>query len=108
MGFIERRNDGIEARAAGHARVASLEEVSRVEKIMALASGQSEQDHPVCEDCLKHVVLEVERQVKQAGEEKQMYEEAHSRLENELRNCGDQDARALEAEITDMEAEERR
>mmetsp|Transcript_120593 Transcript_120593/g.257535 ORF Transcript_120593/g.257535 Transcript_120593/m.257535 type:complete len:411 (+) Transcript_120593:53-1285(+) len=103
--FIEER--GSEVRHERQLHVASLEEVSRVEQIMALASGQAEQDHPVCGDCLGHVLLEVQRQVDQAAEEHRIYLEAHSKLEEELRSRGAEDPAALEAEIAEMEAEER-
>merc|ERR1719230_621871 len=80
--FIERRNSGPGLHGAeGQPRVPSLEEVSRVEKIMALASGQSETDHPVCGDCLNNVIAEVKRQLDEASEEQEVYQEAHSRLE---------------------------
>jgi len=109
--FIERRNGGGLPNATGDAnanqpRVPSLDEVLRVEKIIALASGQSETDHPVCADCLNSVLAEVSRQVDQAAEEHRIYMEAHNRLEEELRNCGDDEVERLEAEIAAMEAEE--
>ena len=47
--------------------VAPYEKVWRVEQIKALAAGQSERDQPVCSECLKQVVAEVERLVEQAG-----------------------------------------
>jgi len=102
--FIERRNAGDEAGT----RVAPLEQVTRVEHIMALASGQAEQDHPVCGDCLRTVVAEVQRQVTQAEEEHKVYQEAHARLLEELRGCTEEEAAALEVEIESMEAEEQR
>lgn len=88
--------------------VASSEQVSRVEKIMALASGQSETDHPVCGDCLQHVVAEVQRQVEQAADEHHVYQQAHGRLEKELANLATEDAELLERELAALEAEERR
>jgi len=108
--FIERRNGGgLEARPDGHPRVASLEEVSRVERILALASGQTEQDQPVCADCLCHVVAEVQRQLDQAAEEHRAYEDAYTRLQQELESIGGEEAAAaLELEVAAMEAEERR
>jgi len=74
---------------------------------MALASGQTEQDHPVCGDCLQRVVAEVQRLVDEAQAEHRIYQEAHSRLEERLRLIGDEGGGgALEAEIAAMEAEE--
>lgn len=89
-------------------KVPAFEDISRVEKIMALASGQSEADHPVCAECLEKVVMEVKRQVDQAEEEQREYREAHARLEEELRNGGPEEAARLEAELAEMEAEEQR
>lgn len=86
----------------------SLDEVARVEKIMALASGQTDQDHPVCGDCLQAVVLEVQRQVDEAQEEHRRYQEAHARLEEQLQAFSHEDAEQVEADIAEMEAEERR
>lgn len=86
----------------------SFDQVLRVEKIMALASGQAEADHPVCGECLEKVVTEVRRQVDQAEEEQREYQEAHARLEEELRSEGQEEAARLEAELAEMEAEERR
>ncbi|CAE8614320.1 unnamed protein product, partial [Polarella glacialis] len=104
--FIERKHsEGLE----GHPHVASMQEVSRVEKIMALASGQSEQDHPVCSDCLRHVVAEVERQVEQAAEENRSYLEAHNRLQEEMSKASSpEDVATVEAEIAQMELEEKK
>lgn len=95
------------ARPELQARVPSFDEVSRVEKIMALASGQAEADHPVCSDCLRNVVEEVKRQVDQAVEEHRIYQEAHLRLEEELQGHPPDEAERLEAAIAEMEAEER-
>ena len=41
--------------------------LKRVISAEALAAGQSERDQPVCSECLKQVVAEVERLVEQAG-----------------------------------------
>lgn len=111
--FLEHRNGGslpsddVPA-ADGQPHVASFAEVSRVEKIMALASGQTEQDHPVCADCLRNVVAEVQRQLDEAAEEHRVYREAHRRLEEELGSFSSQEQAALETEIAEMEAEEQR
>lgn len=96
------------ARPELQGKLPELEKVSRVEHIMALASGQAETDHPVCADCLNHVVAEVKRQVDQAAEEHRIYLEAHSRLEEELRAFDAEESARLEAEISQMEEEERR
>lgn len=93
---------------SNQAHVATLEEVSRIEHIIALASGQMEQDHPVCRDCLQNVVAEVQRQVDQATDEHRIYLDAQSRLQAELEGCDAEEEAALEAEIAQMEAEERR
>lgn len=86
----------------------SLEQVSIVEKIMALASGQTEQDHPVCSECLKNVIAEVQRQVDEAEADHRQYEEAYSRMQERLGAVSDDEADRLEAEIAEMEAEEKR
>lgn len=90
------------------ARLPPFSALCRVEQIMALASGQSETDHPVCADCLRHVEEEVKRQVDQAAEEHCIYQQAHTRIEEELRGFDDDEAARLEAEICEMEEEERR
>eukprot|EP00930_Biecheleria_cincta_P085668 TRINITY_DN75044_c0_g1_i1.p1 TRINITY_DN75044_c0_g1~~TRINITY_DN75044_c0_g1_i1.p1 ORF type:complete len:423 (-),score=112.77 TRINITY_DN75044_c0_g1_i1:73-1341(-) len=96
-----------DARGQAQPRVAPLEEVSRVEQIMALAAGQSEQDQPVCADCLKHVEAEVERLVAQAEDDNKTYLDAYNRLQEELAAGSAQEAEELEADIAAMEAEER-
>lgn len=75
---------------------------------MALASGQTEQDQPVCADCLKIVIAEVQRQVDEAEADHQRYQEAHRQLQERLGNFNDDEAEKLEADITQMEAEEQR
>lgn len=112
--FIEGRSGGglpsvtVEGAAGQQLHVADFDQVLRIEKIMALASGQSEADHPVCAECLEKVVTEVKRQVDQAEEEQREYREAHARLDEELRSGGQEEASRLEAELVEMEAEERR
>eukprot|EP00927_Polykrikos_kofoidii_P069260 TRINITY_DN64639_c0_g1_i1.p1 TRINITY_DN64639_c0_g1~~TRINITY_DN64639_c0_g1_i1.p1 ORF type:complete len:431 (-),score=92.48 TRINITY_DN64639_c0_g1_i1:130-1422(-) len=107
--LIERRNGGGGvAEGAQQPRVASIDEVSRVEKILALASGQSETDHPVCGDCLQNVIAEVQRQVEQAADEHRIYQEAHGRLHLELQRLASEDpTESLEEEIARLEAEEK-
>jgi len=83
--------------------VAPFEKVWRVEQIMELAAGQSKQDQPVCAECLKQVISEVERLVEQAAEENRTYNEAYQRLQQEVENSEE----AVEAEITAMELEEK-
>lgn len=85
-----------------------LEKVSRAEHIIALASGQSEADHPVCIECLDQVKKEVQRQVDQAANEHKIYLEASNKLEEELRSGSAEEAARLEADILEMEEEERR
>lgn len=98
----------VDGAAGPQLNVPSFEDINRIEKIMALASGQSEADHPVCADCLEKVVTEVKRQVDQAEEEQREYREAHARLEEELRSGGQEEAARLEAELAEMDAEEQR
>lgn len=81
--------------------VAPFEKVCKVEQIMTLAAGQSQQDQPVCSECLKQVVAEVERLVEEAAEENRTYNEAYQRLQQEVEN-----EEAVEAEISAMEQEE--
>jgi len=88
--------------------VASLEKVTRIERIMSLASGQTDQDHPVCADCLRLTVAEVQRQVDQAADEHRAYQEAHGRLREELEAFSAEEAAQLEADIAELEAEEER
>lgn len=108
--FTEHKNGEVAAKPSGghELRVAPLDEILRIEKIMALASGQSEQDHPVCASCLTTAIAEVERQVEQAAEERRIYEEARDRLAAELRGRDGGEAAAIEAEIAELEAEESR
>jgi len=75
---------------------------------MALASGQTEQDHPVCHDCLDKVVKEVQRKVEEAEAEHRDYLEANNRLQERMRNLSEHEAEKLEAEIAEMELEEQR
>lgn len=89
-------------------RVPPLEQVSRAEHIIGLASGQSEADHPVCVDCLEQVKREVQRQVDQASDELKIYAEASRKLEEELCSEGVDEAARLEADILEMGEEERR
>jgi len=84
-----------------------FEEVSRMEQIMALASGQTEADHPVCHDCLTKVVAEVQRKVDEAEAEHRYYQEAATRLQERMHEFSDEEAQRLEAELAEMEAEER-
>jgi len=89
------------------AQIPSLDVVARIEKIMALASGQSETDHPVCAGCLQEVVTEIQRQVDQTEEERRIYQEANARLEEELRHGSLDEIARLEEEVVGLAAEER-
>eukprot|EP00929_Paragymnodinium_shiwhaense_P021519 TRINITY_DN14013_c0_g4_i1.p1 TRINITY_DN14013_c0_g4~~TRINITY_DN14013_c0_g4_i1.p1 ORF type:complete len:458 (+),score=147.43 TRINITY_DN14013_c0_g4_i1:86-1459(+) len=87
-------------------RVPSHDEIQRVEKIIEMASGQTEADHPVCGTCLQLVINEVQRQVEQAADEHRTYQAAHERLQQQLGAFqAEETDEDIEREIQQLEAE---
>lgn len=86
---------------------ASLDVLSRMERLMVLASVQSEKDHPVCPRCLQAILNDVQKLGDSVEADKRRYQEAHRRLEDEIRQslCS-QELRRLEDEVHNQECEE--
>jgi len=84
--------------------------ISRVERILDLASGQADATHPLCVDCVDQVLEEAQKQAQEAEEEKKAYQAALQALENEQnqhKQHGSSAGRQLEDEIHRLEEEER-
>lgn len=93
---------------SGDSNLTPFDKVSRIEQIIALASGQHEVDHPVCEPCLVSVIEEVNRQVRQADEEQRTYQKALDELEAELAAVGPGELEQIDAELRLLAEEEER
>merc|ERR1719421_1694426 len=97
--------------------IASFEQVSRIERILEIAAGQHDVDHPMCEACVRMCLDEVGRQVEEAEEEQRAYQRALEELEgHDVWASGEgrgaaasgQEEEQLRQEVADLESEERR